>query len=98
MNQKIGTIALALAACVAVTACQNMRPAPRDAAAGGMSADLDRAFRGMDTNGDGYISREEALADPAVARGFAEADANRDDRLDRSEFKVAPPTGYKAGN
>jgi hypothetical protein len=79
-------VALALAAC---------NTPNRQAAVGGISADLDRAFRGLDANADGFVSRDEAQRDPAVMRAFDQADRDRDGRLDESEFKSAPPTGYR---
>lgn len=67
---------LALAALALATAAQAGDPAggagPRDPAA--------------DTNGDGYVTREEAQAYPLLAEHFDAADANKDGRLDTAEM------------
>jgi len=47
---------------------------------------LSTEFARLDTDGDGYISRTEALKDPEVLRTFRRADANKDGRLDPQEF------------
>jgi hypothetical protein len=46
-------------------------------------------FTRLDADGDGYISRVEALKDPEVLRTFRRADANKDGRLDPAEFATA---------
>lgn len=74
----IWAIGVALALC----ACSTM-----DRQAGPATA---HAFRALDHNGDGYISRDEALKDDAVLRAFDLADRNHDDRLDLDEFKSIP--------
>jgi hypothetical protein len=45
------------------------------------------AFRQLDANGDGVLSRAEAAKRPEVAAGFQGADANRDGRLSFAEFE-----------
>jgi len=47
----------------------------------------DAAFRALDKDGDGWVSRKEAAADPAVARNFDKADKDRDGRLSPLEFQ-----------
>lgn len=44
------------------------------------------AFVKVDTNRDGYISRQEAKHVPGLSKAFDEADDNRDGRLDPDEF------------
>ncbi|HTP95074.1 MAG TPA: BON domain-containing protein [Burkholderiales bacterium] len=46
-------------------------------------------FAALDTDHDGYISREEARKWPNFERAFNETDINHDDRLDPEEFAVA---------
>jgi Ca2+-binding EF-hand superfamily protein len=43
-------------------------------------------FQQLDGDGDGLITRGEAAKIPGVAERFAKFDANRDGKLDRSEF------------
>lgn len=44
------------------------------------------AFKGLDRNGDGYLSRAEAAADDELAKNFAAADGNRDGRISEAEY------------
>jgi len=46
-------------------------------------------FLKLDTNHDGYISREEASRLRNFGKAFNEADANHDGRLDKDEFMKA---------
>jgi hypothetical protein len=48
------------------------------------------AFRKLDANGDGWLSKAEAAARRDVAAGFSKADANRDGRLSFAEFETIP--------
>lgn len=45
-----------------------------------------QAFRALDKNGDGFVTRQEAAADAELAKDFGGADANRDGRLSEAEF------------
>ena len=79
-RQRMKHIVIVLA--VAIGACSAMeRAAPPDVA---------RAFRALDRDGDGFISREEARRDDAVARVFDLADRNGDGKLDAEEFRLIP--------
>ena len=49
-----------------------------------------RAFRSLDRNGDGYITRDESRRDDAVERAFDVADRNGDGKLDPEEFRLIP--------
>ena len=46
-------------------------------------------FNALDKNGDGYLSRAEARADPRLARNFKAADRNNDGKLSRAEYRAA---------
>jgi hyperosmotically inducible protein len=59
------------------------------AAAGTAAAQAPERFKSLDKDGDGFISKEEAAAVRGFDRAMAEADANRDGRLDPSEFTTA---------
>ena len=48
--------------------------------------DRQEAFRTLDTDGNGWISRTEAAAHPVVAANFDKVDHDRDGRLSRDEF------------
>jgi EF hand domain-containing protein len=50
---------------------------------------LSAEFARLDADGDGTISRLEALKDPEVLRTFRRADRNKDGRLDPQEFAVS---------
>lgn len=47
------------------------------------------SFKGLDANGDGYATAEEASAAHIGAEDFAAADRNRDGRLDVEEYLAA---------
>jgi hyperosmotically inducible protein len=49
----------------------------------------DPKFGRVDTNGDGYVSREEAAKVRGFEQAFTEADENRDGKLDAAEFVKA---------
>ena len=46
-------------------------------------------FAELDRNGDGYVSRLEAAADPEVAKRFAQFDTDKDRRLSPAEYLAA---------
>lgn len=54
------------------------------------------AFRKLDKNGDGRISRSEAAADPRVAAAFSAADHDNDGFLTEEEFKSLSSTSPRA--
>ena len=53
------------------------------------AAQIAEAFKRLDANGDGLISREEAAPARGVAKHFDQADTNRDGSLSASEFESA---------
>ena len=71
-------LAAAVPACVAQTPPAETLP-PQD---------RPEAFRKIDTDGDGWISRQEAALHPEVAANFDRADVDRDDRLSLAEFET----------
>ncbi len=52
----------------------------------GMKQSADEMYKQLDANGDGYISVDEATANPQLAEKFKSLDANSDNRLDQGEF------------
>ena len=46
-------------------------------------------FGELDRNGDGYLSRTEAAADPEIAKRFAQFDTDKDRRLSQAEYVAA---------
>ena len=63
--------------------------APAHAQAVSDAPALSAEFARLDADGDGYISRREALKDPEVVRTFRRADADKDGRLNQAEFATA---------
>ena len=49
----------------------------------------DPGFHALDKDKDGYISREEAKRNPALAAKFKEADKDHDGKLSRAEYLEA---------
>jgi hypothetical protein len=58
------------------------------ASAGGVSRDLEKEFRALDKNGDGFLSQDELSGNARLAGGFAAADKNGDGKLDMAEFQA----------
>ncbi len=53
-------------------------------------------FQNMDTNRDGYITRDEAKNDESLTKKWKDADRNADGTIDASEFsafETTPPQG-----
>lgn len=49
-------------------------------------ASIDRYFKALDLNGDGFVSLAEAAGDPVVVSRFDKGDRNRDGKLSDKEF------------
>jgi len=81
------TVLLAGALCVALNAwADNPRSDTTAAIPGGVSRDLEKEFKALDRNGDGYLSRDEV--GESMKSGFEAADKNRDGKLDMAEFQA----------
>jgi hypothetical protein len=52
--------------------------------------DRPEAFQKLDRDRDGFISRQEAAAQPEVEANFDKADRNKDGRLSLDEFETVP--------
>ncbi len=52
------------------------------------SADAKDSFAKMDTNGDGVLSKQEAVGDLRLANDWDRLDSNDDGRIDRAEFAL----------
>ena len=52
-------------------------------------SELERAFKFMDSDGDGKVTRDEAAKFRNVAKHFDAADTNKDNVLSREEFDNA---------
>lgn len=84
MNRQTRTLAAAIGALVAsVALAQPKHPGDPNA------RQPDFTFGRLDKNHDGHLSRQEASADPAVARIFDKADTDKDGRLTEDELVKA---------
>jgi hypothetical protein len=76
---------------------------------GGVSRELEKEFKALDTNGDGHLSKDELDKNAALKDKFATADKNADGKLDMAEYQVLqaeaspdrslgglPPTGQSS--
>ena len=61
---------------------------PVGVSAAGTKSSEQEMFNKLDTNHDGYISKEEASANKELTEDWKRADRNRDDKLDESEFSA----------
>jgi len=87
----IAAVSLSLTAYAQTTT----RPSDASAAAGsaqppvgGVSRDLQKEFKDLDRDGDGYLSRAEIEQNSNLKEKFDSADKNGDGKLDQSEFQV----------
>ena len=74
--------ALLIAAVLASSASVLAQPGSGEPGGGARAAE----FAKLDRNGDGYVTRIEALADPEIHKRFAQFDANRDKQLSLAEY------------
>ena len=54
------------------------------------------AFIKLDANQDGYISAQEATADPALQQSWETTDANQDGQVDAAEFSAFEAMGQSS--
>lgn len=45
-------------------------------------------FKNLDTNHDGYVSKEEAMSSKRLSQDWSKADTNKDGKLEESEFSA----------
>jgi hypothetical protein len=76
-RRRLLFVALALAVATPAWSANDLPPQDRR-----------EAFRMLDTDGDGWISKKEAAAHPEVAANFARADVDGDGRLSFAEFET----------
>ena len=74
--------ALLIAVVLASSASALAQPGSGEPGGGARAAE----FAKLDRNGDGYVTRIEALADPEIHKRFAQFDANRDKQLSLAEY------------
>jgi hypothetical protein len=56
--------------------------------AGGVSEDLLKGFRGLDSDKDGFLTKSELSSKRGLADAFEKADKNGDGKLDPAEYQV----------
>ena len=78
LMKVVATLCLSIAALAA--------HAQKAAEKGPDKASVERYFKALDLNGDGYVSLAEAAGDPVVVSRFDKGDRNRDGKLSEKEF------------
>lgn len=84
-RRMLKPVNIAMAAAVAMAISAPLYAAPES----GKPSPANPAFQKLDTNRDGYISRDEAAKLLNFGKAFSEADDNHDGKLDRDEFVKA---------
>lgn len=58
-----------------------------------LSAEEVKTFEDLDIDTNGYISKDEAMAQESIKRNWAKVDADKDGRIDISEFSAFESIG-----
>lgn len=58
----------------------------------------DMKFKDMDTNKDGYISKDEAQSNKLLSQQIRKLDKNKDQQLDMNEFNAFDRAGQSASD
>jgi hypothetical protein len=85
----LGTAVFALSAASAFAADAPTKERSAVGNVGAATRSDTSGFAKLDKNNDGYISKEEAAANPALAKDFAKFDLNNDGKLNRAEYLAA---------
>lgn len=96
MNFKHARPCSMAAAASAVLLVSSAAFAARSPSSGPSGRSRDAVFNRLDRYSDGIGSRGEAASEPLLAKGFADADENRDERLSPEEFVRARSTYRRA--
>lgn len=56
--------------------------------AGGNQLTSQEKFKNLDTNHDGYLSKDEAMSSKRLSQDWSKADTNKDGKLEESEFSA----------
>jgi hypothetical protein len=67
------------------------------AAEQGQQSTSQETFNQLDANQDGYISEQEAQADPQLAKDWSQADTNQDGKIEASEFSAFEESVQQGG-
>ena len=90
MHASNGLFAFTVAAlfCGGAVGVEPEKVTSTSATKGGISTQMEKDFRNLDRDGDGYLSKAELKGQKKLLAKFADADKNHDGKLDLSEFQV----------
>lgn len=89
INTLLLLAALPMSALAADPATSGANEAPIDMPATSAGIKVDPLFNQLDSNHDGYVSKEEAKRSAGVTASFDSMDSNRDGAISASEFSKA---------